>query len=174
MLFDFGAVSVRYTVPLEGPLESLIALSAAMEEETGAVADDARRCAGVVFDAIRGAIEGASIAPLTEDYVVYEIEALEPAAAPPELLATEPGVIARILRGEAAELSDDEVQDALSGADLVRPLGPDARRLERGARVRRGRGGRLLRPRVREHAAPRDAAARTGSSTGRSTAATRP
>ena len=114
VLFDFGAVSVRYTVPLEGPLESLIALSAAMEEETGAVADDARRCAGVVFDAIRGAIEGASIAPLTEDYVVYEIEALEPAAAPPELLATEPGVIARILRGEAAELSDDEVQDALS------------------------------------------------------------
>lgn len=114
VLFDFGALSVRYTVPLEGPLDGLIALSAAMQEETGAVVDDARRRVGELFDVIRTCVRAPNIAPLTEDYAVYEIGALEPAAAPAELLAREPHVLARILRGEPLELSEDEVQDALS------------------------------------------------------------
>jgi len=114
VLFDFGALSVRYTVPLEGPLEDLIALSAAMEEETGPVVDDARRRAAEVFERIRGAITRPDISPLTEDYAVYEILAHDPGTAPAALLAAEPGVLARILRGERGELSDDEVQDALS------------------------------------------------------------
>ncbi|MFI5403491.1 MAG: hypothetical protein ACHQ1G_11180, partial [Planctomycetota bacterium] len=101
-------------VPLEGPLDGLVAISAAMEEETGPLADDARRRAGEVFDTIRAAVTAGSIAPLTEDYVVHEIVALEPATTPAALLAKEPRVLARILRGEAAELSDDEVEDALS------------------------------------------------------------
>ena len=114
VLFDFGALSIRYTVPLEGPLDSLIALSAAMEEETGAVADDARRLAGVVFDALRASVASPNIAPFTEDYVVYEVAAMDPPAAPAALLAGEPRVLARILRGEPSELSDEEVEDALS------------------------------------------------------------
>jgi hypothetical protein len=114
VLFDFGGLSVRYTVPLEGPLDGLIALSAAMEEQTGAVADDARRRAGELFDAIRPAITNPSIAPLIEDYVVYEVGALDPVTPPTGLLTREPGVLARILRGERAELSEDEIQDALS------------------------------------------------------------
>ncbi len=114
VLFDFGALSVRYTASLEGPLAELIALSAAMEEETGALADDARRLAGVLFDAIRAAVASPGIAPLTEDYAVYEIGALDPARAPAALLAEEPRALARILRGEPLALSDEEVQDALS------------------------------------------------------------
>jgi hypothetical protein len=76
--------------------------------------DDARRRVGEVVEAVRAAISGPNIAPLIEDYVVYEVQALDPAAAPPALLGAAPAVLARILRGEPAELSADEVQDALS------------------------------------------------------------
>jgi len=114
VLFDFGAVSLRYTVPLEGQLDGLIALSAAMEEEKGALADDARRRVGELYEAIRGVVASPGIAPFAEDYAVFEIGAVEPAAVPAELLAKEPQVLARILRGEAKELSADEVKDALS------------------------------------------------------------
>jgi hypothetical protein len=69
---------------------------------------------GGIFDAIRPAVTSPSIAPLTEDYVVYEIGGLEPATPPTALLREATGTLARILRGETAELSDDEVQDALS------------------------------------------------------------
>lgn len=114
VLFDFGAVSVRYAVPFDGPLDGLIALSAAMEEETGELADDAGRQVAGIVDRIRSAIAAPDIAPLGENYLVYEIGALEPATTPAEVLDESPGVLARILRGEAASLSDDEVQDALS------------------------------------------------------------
>jgi hypothetical protein len=114
VLFDFGAVSIRYTVALEGPFEGLIPLSAEMEEESGPLVEDAKRRVGGVVDAIRGAITGAHVAPLTEDYVVYEIAALDPPALPAELLGAHAAGLARILRGERSELSEDEVQDALS------------------------------------------------------------
>jgi hypothetical protein len=114
VLFDFGALSVRYTIPLQGPLDDLIAISAAMEEEASPLVEDARRRTGEILDAIGPAVTNAAIAPLVEDYVVYEIGALEPPTVPDSLLAREPHVVARILRGEAGELSDDEVQDALS------------------------------------------------------------
>jgi hypothetical protein len=114
VLFDFGAISVRYTVPLEGPFEGLIPLSAAMEEEAGPLVEDARRRVGGLVDAIRGAITDPHVAPLIEDYVVYEITALDPPTPPVQLLGAHAGELARILRGERSDLSADEVEDAIS------------------------------------------------------------
>jgi hypothetical protein len=114
VLFDFGALSVRYTVPLEGPLDELIRLSVAMEEEAGALVDDARRRADGLFQVVRSAVATPGIAPLSEAYGVYHIPELAPPVAAAELLAGQPRSIARILRGEPGDLSADEVQDALS------------------------------------------------------------
>jgi len=114
VLFDFGALSIRYTVPLEGSLESLIGLSAALQDEAGAILDDARRLLDEMVGLIRPAITAPEVAPLVEDYVVYEVGALEPATAASAFLDTSPGLLARVLRGEPGELSGDEVQDALS------------------------------------------------------------
>jgi hypothetical protein len=85
----------------------------ALEEET-ALAEDARRLARGLFEGIRGSIVSANVAPLEEDYAVYQIGALEPPAAPADVLANRPKDLARILRGEPGDLSEDEVQDALS------------------------------------------------------------
>ncbi|HEX5135822.1 MAG TPA: hypothetical protein VFY93_02540 [Planctomycetota bacterium] len=114
VLFDFGAVSVRYTVPLEGPFDGLIPLSAAMEEGTGPLAEDARRRVGELVETLRAAITDPHVAPLVEDYVVYGIAALDPPTLPAELLGVHAGQLARILRGERSDLSADEVQDAIS------------------------------------------------------------
>jgi len=114
VLFDFGAASIRYTVPLEGPFEGLIPLSAAMEEETGPLVEDAKLRITGLLEAVRAAVTNPHLAALAEDYVVYRIAELDPPTLPADLLGAHGAELARILRGERAELSADEVQDALS------------------------------------------------------------
>jgi len=114
VLFDFGAISIRYAVPLAGPLEELIGLTAALEAEASAVAEDARRRARELYEAVRDAIEAPLLAPLVEDYAIYHVAALDAAGPPAGLLEGAPQALARILRGEPAELSEEEVEDALA------------------------------------------------------------
>jgi hypothetical protein len=109
-LFDFGAVSLAYTAPFEGSVEDAVALDAA----TARLEADARRRVESLLSRVGPAVTGMSLAPVVEDYLVLEVEAFEPATRPRGLLGLHARDLARILRCEPAELSEDEVEDALS------------------------------------------------------------
>jgi hypothetical protein len=119
VVFDFGAVSVTYAVPITGPLESLLPLSDALYENR-ALLDDSRRRVERLLTAIAPAVDRALIADLVEDYAIYQIESVasdQGEAAAPDAVAAicrQRRTLAQILRAEPGALSDQEVDDALS------------------------------------------------------------
>lgn len=115
-LYAFGAVSVAYRIPVTGPLEGLVGLSTALVTPTE-LREDARRRVSALMDALRPAITRPLVADAIEDYTIFAIRATEPGTAPGPLNADGLGrqLIARILRAEPASLSDEQVNDAVSG-----------------------------------------------------------
>jgi hypothetical protein len=113
-LFDFGAISVAYQIPLAGPLDALLPLSDALYENASLLEDSRKRVADLLWT-IRDALDKPHIADFVEDYAVFQIEGLEGRDdfAPDHLLSTHKELIARILRSETAPLSQGEIQDAL-------------------------------------------------------------
>lgn len=111
VLFDFGAVGVTYSIPIAGPLASLLNLS--VELERGPLPEDARRRLDELLAAVAPAVAKLGVAPFVEDYAVFRVEAIEPALPPARLLDSHAELVARILRGEPGPLSADEVRDAL-------------------------------------------------------------
>lgn len=119
VIYDFGAASVTYAIPISGPLESLLPLSDALYENR-ALMDDSRRRVERLLATIAPAVDRAHIADLVEDYAIYQIESAceegvpSPAPDAPALLKTRRAVLARILRAEPGALSDQEIDDALA------------------------------------------------------------
>lgn len=110
-LFDFGAASVQYEIPLSGPLEKLTDLADALYENKALIEDSRRRLHALV-DRLRGCVTRPQIAEMVETYAVYHIEEMD--AEPSEVIAEHGPLLAQILRAERASLSRDEVADALS------------------------------------------------------------
>lgn len=131
VLYDFGAVSVAYTVPLHGPLDQLVDLGATLYENQTLI-DDAREHVRRLMSDVGPAIHRPHLTDHVEDYAVYQIQAFElplphgPATSSPDNPASAPQgqlgalllphhpLIARILRAEPSELSAQEIDDALS------------------------------------------------------------
>lgn len=113
-LFDFGAASVNYQIPLDTPLEELLALSDALYENAELLTDSRKRVADLLWT-IRDAVDRPSIADFVEDYAIYQIERLSPAVPTPDaLIAAHRHLLARVLRSEPGDLSESEIQDALA------------------------------------------------------------
>jgi hypothetical protein len=112
MVYDFGAVTITYRFPLEGPAEALLELSESLYENEPLLANSRRRVEQLV-QAILPAIERPKIADEVEDYVIISIESYRArdGAAP---WITSEAELAQILRGEPTALSDQEVADATS------------------------------------------------------------
>jgi hypothetical protein len=121
LVYEFGAVSVAYNVPLDGDIASLVPLATDSEGLRRLELDARERVAGVL-DAIRAAVDGAALSPVVEDYLVYQLDEIEPALVPGETVARHRQQLARILRAESSELAEDEVADALSASIA---FGPD-------------------------------------------------
>lgn len=113
VLYDFGAVSVSYAIPLGGPLACLPALSAALYGNERLQADSRRRVQQLV-ETLGDAALRSRLADFVEDYVVFQIEAFtEPCEA--SMLWTEYAQpVAQVLRAESRTLSQQEVNDALA------------------------------------------------------------
>jgi hypothetical protein len=111
-VYDFGAVTVAFTMPLDGPLVDLLHMgnhlydNAALLETAGAAV---RQLAATIEPAVRG----LQISDVVEDYVVYQIAALDTPLAPAEFVRDHGALLAKILRAEAANLSVQEIDDAL-------------------------------------------------------------
>ncbi len=112
-LFDFGGVSVSYEVPFEGSCEDLIALSCSLAN-TDAFRKDARARVENLLDLVRDAVTKPGVAALDEDYVVFQMAKLD-GVKPADIDLDSAQILARVLRSESDGLSEQEVQEALSG-----------------------------------------------------------
>lgn len=111
LVFDFGAVSVTYTLPLEGEFSRLLALSQHLYENELLLADSRRRVEDLLA-AIRPTVERPRIADSVEDYAIYVIEASSPSYSGDQTVESCRQAIAQALRSESQTLADQEIRDA--------------------------------------------------------------
>lgn len=121
-LFDFGAVTVAFRMPLaNASARELLALAAELYE-CESLRDEARRRVRALVDSLGDAVAQASVVDLIEDYVVFHAERWTPTPAdaadgsPSEVdrLLVEAPTIAAILRVADEPLSDGEIADAIA------------------------------------------------------------
>lgn len=113
VLYDFGAISVTYAIPLSGPFSGLLHLSDDLYDNQ-ALLDDSRRRVEQLLDTIASAVTKPLVADVVEDYVVYHIAKTEPAHEPEAWLTTFAEPIAQVLRADASRLAQDLIEDVLS------------------------------------------------------------
>ncbi|HVH10320.1 MAG TPA: hypothetical protein VM736_11030 [Gemmatimonadales bacterium] len=111
VLYDFGAVSLSYVIPLEGPLRSLAVLSNALWGNERLVADS-RRHVERVMQTLGDAAVRPRIADFVEDYAIFGIEAFTPPCDAATLASQYAHPVAQILRAEPLTLSQQEIADA--------------------------------------------------------------
>ena len=111
VLYDFGAVTVTFAVPLAGPLEQVIGLSDVLDDAP-ALRTRGRQLVEDVLARLGPAVRDARLAPTTEDYLVFHLEALDPPLPPAALWTTHAAEIARLLRSETGPLAEPEAADA--------------------------------------------------------------
>ncbi len=112
VIYDFGAVSVTYTIPLRGGLSDLLALSDCLYDHEALLADSRRR-AIELLQTIEPVVTKPGMSNLVEDYAIYEITATAPPAPPEQLALRFQQEFAQILRAEHTTLSEQEVEGAL-------------------------------------------------------------
>ena len=130
VLYDFGAVSVTYQIPLAGPLVHLITLAEELYE-SDVLLVDSRRWVEHLLATIAPAVTRPGLTVFVETYVIFEIGAFSPPSPPAALYTTHAQEVARILRSERAPLSAQEMNDALGhrisfGSDDVTLIDWDA------------------------------------------------
>src|SRR5579862_7856045 len=113
VMYDFGAVSVLYHIPLSGDASRLLSLSEGLYENQ-ALLSDSRRRVDDLLKVIESAVSRAAVSPFVEDYAIFEVESFKEPMTVEELTTHYAAEIAQILRAEARELSHDEVIDATS------------------------------------------------------------
>jgi len=113
VIYDFGAVTVSYAIPLAGSLAEMVELS-------GEIYDSAelRAAAATVLDSLlevlRGSAPSLAIAEVVEDYAIFHVEEFEGPIVPAELYTRHAHTLAQILRAEAESLSEQESGEALA------------------------------------------------------------
>lgn len=113
IIYDFGAVSLTYRIPLNGSIGDLLSLSDALYDNTELLADG-RRQIEQLLNVIRPAVNKPTVSNLVEDYVIYQIEAMEPVMTRDTFLSGNRRLIAQILRAERSPLSEQQINDALA------------------------------------------------------------
>ena len=117
-LYDFGAITVTYMVRADGPLEGLLGLSEDLYESR-VLLDASRRLVETVLAEVRSAVNRPALAPPVEDYAIYRLRLVDGAGVPVggpirPVLERHAGTLAKVLRADRQELSEQEVRDAMS------------------------------------------------------------
>jgi hypothetical protein len=113
VLYDFGGATVVYSIPFGGPLEDLRKLSDILYENL-LLLNDSRKRVEDALAAIQGAVSKPNVSAFVEDYVVFQIEDLQPPLTIVDLVVQHRQILAQILRAETHLLSEDEIADAVS------------------------------------------------------------
>lgn len=130
VLYDFGAVSVGFAIPLAGPLDRLPGLAEALYDNATLVAAAREEVAHTVAE-LGDAVGRAHVAELVEDYAIFQIAELAPGLTADALLAAHASLVGQVLRAEARPLSQQEVAEATAfrisfGPDDVAVIETDA------------------------------------------------
>ena len=112
MVYDFGAITITYRFPLDGPFDRLLDLSESLYENERLWADSRARVEQLVHT-LRPAIERPAIAHDVEDYIMFSIESYDAAQEAP-LWKSQETVLAHLLRTDRSPFSEEEVADAVS------------------------------------------------------------
>lgn len=113
VVYDFGAVSVIYGVPIHGRFADLLGLSEELYDNQRLLSDSRRRVEQLLKSMGDAALKG-NIADVVEDYVIFHIEEFAAPFDAREFCANHAHAIAQILRAERKSLSDQEIDDALA------------------------------------------------------------
>jgi hypothetical protein len=113
VIYDFGAVSVLYRIPLSGDTSRLLSLSESLYENQALLSDSRRRVENLLR-VIQSAVSKADVSPFVEDYAIFQVDSFCEPVSIEELTTRYAFEIGRILRAEARDLSPDEVTDAMS------------------------------------------------------------
>src|SRR3989441_1200367 len=111
VLYDFGAISVSYAVPIAWPLAGLAALSAELWGNDRLVAES-RRHVERVLGTLGDAAVRPRIADFVEDYSIFQVEAFTTPCEAAALWTHHAQTVAQILRAEPRSLSQQEINDA--------------------------------------------------------------
>ncbi|OQW50567.1 MAG: hypothetical protein A4S09_01890 [Proteobacteria bacterium SG_bin7] len=110
-IFDFGAISISIKMPYNGNLETLVDMSYALYEDE----QIERQCRYLVenlTNVIKDAINKLEISEHFEEYKIFQIVKYESTAELTDMVKKYGKTLARILRSENQELSEDETRDA--------------------------------------------------------------
>ena len=111
VLYDFGAVSVSYEIPIDGPFGGLPALAEGLWGNERLLADSRAQ-----VEALLVALDDAAIRPrladAVEDYSVFHIARFATACEAATLWTEQGQTVAQVLRAAGHPLSQQEVADA--------------------------------------------------------------
>jgi hypothetical protein len=111
VLYDFGAVSVSYTIPLAGALASLPGLAEALWGNERLL-KDARQHVEALMVALGDAAARPHVAEFVEDYSIFHIAAFTQPCDAAMLWTSQAETVAQVLRGAPHPLSQQEIADA--------------------------------------------------------------
>jgi hypothetical protein len=111
VLYDFGAVSVSYAIPIAGPLSGLPALAEELWGNERLLADS-RRQVDDLLSVLGDAANRPRVADFVEDYSVFHIEAFTASCEAATLWTEHAQTVAQVLRAARHPLSQQEVADA--------------------------------------------------------------
>lgn len=120
VLYEFGAVSVAFALPATGALDELARLSAALGE-TDDLAAAARGVVEVLTQRLSAAIDGPEVSPIVEEYLVFHAGRVETDVPVARWTADLGRGLAAVLRGDARELSSQEVAQTLGAEASFTP-----------------------------------------------------
>jgi hypothetical protein len=112
VIYDFGAISLTYRIPLHGPFAALLALHNDLYANAR-LRQKAHRHVTQLVTALAGTVVRPHMADMVEDYVIFQIDAFTMPYQAETLTRQYAQDIAQLLRGGSQTLSTQEVHDAL-------------------------------------------------------------
>lgn len=111
VIYDFGAISISYSIPLQGCGAELLDISDELWDNHDMLSA-ARGVAMELLRAISPTVAKQGLAEFVEDYLIYQIDELAEPGNPSEVLKANAELIAQVLRAERRPLSKQEISDA--------------------------------------------------------------
>jgi hypothetical protein len=116
--YDYGVVSLEFSLPFAGGWDTLVEVSCRWTSDTNfeklalrIVKQKLERAAPALIKPYATKEDGSDY--LQEDYFIFHVREIDGSPSAEELLATERNAIAQIVRGETATLSEGERQEIL-------------------------------------------------------------
>lgn len=111
VLYDFGAASVAYQIPVSGGLDELSAAIRALRP-SNALKLDARGRVEALLRSVSGAVVKPSVSDFSEDYIIVGMRQLPTGASAAAFCEAHAEAITRILRPDAGRPSAEEIRNA--------------------------------------------------------------